>query len=247
MSTPTPPIPPAPPPPSSSGSIDFARCFTFVTEDPAWVSKILIGGAFTFASTFVVGLFFVGGYWARLVRRTAAGEALPLPGWDDLGGIFNDGIRIAGLYLVYGLAAFLVVGIPAAAVFGLVFAAGALTAHSEVASALVQALGALGFLAIYAVFALLALAANIVLPVALARAALRESFREGLAWREILAFLRANLGNYVLALLAYLVASFASQFGLLLCCVGVFPALFWAYVILAYAIGSAVRLNPAWA
>ena len=29
----------AAPPPSES--IDFGRCFTFVTEDPAWVTKIL--------------------------------------------------------------------------------------------------------------------------------------------------------------------------------------------------------------
>src|SRR5262249_53873584 len=41
-------------------------------------------------------------------------------------------------------------------------------------------------------------------------------------------FLRANAANYALAILAYFVASFASQLGLLFCCVGIFPAVFWA-------------------
>jgi len=40
------------------------------------------------------------------------------------------------------------------------------------------------------------------------------------------------------------VARFASQFGLLLCCVGVFPAAFWSSLVLGYALGETVRLNP---
>jgi hypothetical protein len=88
------------------------------------------------------------------------------------------------------------------------------------------------------------LAALVYLPAAMARAALRGSFAEGFSWREITAFIQANLGNYALALVVYLLASFLSQFGMLLCCVGIFPAAFWSYQILAYALGETVRLNP---
>ena len=42
----------------------------------------------------------------------------------------------------------------------------------------------------------------------------------------------------------YLLASFVSQFGMILCCVGLFPAAFWAYVVLAYGLGETVRMNP---
>jgi Protein of unknown function (DUF4013) len=237
------PLPPVPPPPRTT--IDFVRCFTFVTEDPAWVAKILIGGAFTLASTFLVGLFFVAGYWSRLLRRVAAGEAYPLPDWDDLGGIFKDGLPIVGLYVVYGLAAAVVVGIPTAVVFAFMAATGALSGHSPEVSHVLEWLGAAGFLVLYGVFALLALVANLFLPAILARAAYFNSFRDGFAWPQIVAFLRANLANYALALLAYLVASFASQFGVILCCVGIFPAVFWAYLILAYGLGDTLRLNPA--
>jgi hypothetical protein len=239
MSTP----PPLSPPPRTA--IDFARCFTFVTEDPAWVTKILIGGVFTFASSFLVGAFFVAGYWARVLRRVAAGEPRPLPDWDDLGGIFTDGLPIVGLYVVYGLAAVVVLGIPTVAVLGLTAAAGAFAHHADGVRSGLEALGAAGFAALYGIFALLALVANLFFPAILARAAFSNRFREGFAWPQIVAFLRANLANYVLALLAYFVASFASQLGLLLCCVGIFPAIFWAHLILAHALGDAIRLNPA--
>jgi hypothetical protein len=82
------------------------------------------------------------------------------------------------------------------------------------------------------------------LPAAMTRSALRDSFSEGFAFREIARFIQANLGNYALTIVVYLVASFVSQFGAILCCVGVFPAAFWAYEILAYALGETVRLNP---
>jgi hypothetical protein len=81
------------------------------------------------------------------------------------------------------------------------------------------------------------------LPAALARSALRDSFSQGFAWREIVAFIRANLGNYALALVVYLVASFLSQFGSILCCIGIFPAAFWAYEVLAFGLGETVRLG----
>ena len=67
----------------------------------------------------------------------------------------------------------------------------------------------------------------------------------GLEWRENVAFIKANLANYALALVSYLVAAFVAQFGVLLCCVGVFPAAFWSYLVLAMALGQTSRLSTA--
>jgi len=88
------------------------------------------------------------------------------------------------------------------------------------------------------------LALAVYLPAALARAALRGTVADGFAWREILGFIKANLGNYLLSLVIYLLASFVSQFGIVLCCVGLFPAAFWSYMVLAVALGQTVRLSP---
>ena len=89
--------------PRPTGSVDFGRSFTFVTEDPDWIKKILIGGVFTLACALLVGVPFVLGYFSRTLRNVVAGEARPMPEWDDLGGIFNEGLRLTAVYLVYAL------------------------------------------------------------------------------------------------------------------------------------------------
>jgi hypothetical protein len=98
--------------------------------------------------------------------------------------------------------------------------------------------------AAYGVMMLLSLALAVYLPAALAGAALRGTIGAGFDWRRTLAFVRANPGNYLLALVVYLVSGLVAQAGFLLCCIGVFPAVFWSHATGAVAIGEAVRLNP---
>jgi hypothetical protein len=116
-------------------------------------------------------------------------------------------------------------------------------ARGEVPGQLLGLVGGLGIVALYGVVMVVSLALAVYLPAALARAALRGTVADGFAWREILAFITANPGNYLLSLVIYLLASLVSQFALLLCCVGIFPAVFWAYMVLAGALGQTVRLS----
>ncbi len=223
--------------PAPSGSVDFGRILRYPTEDPDWIKKLLIGGAFALLGSLLIGIPFVLGYFARAVNGVAQGAAR-LPEWDDLGGIFSDGLRLTAVYLVYALGMGLVIAVPMLAVLipmGLLGDRGG------------DALGAvagIGILLVYGLVMLLSLALGVYLPAALARAAVRGTIGDGFAVREILAFIRANLGNYLLSLVIFLAASFVAQFGLLLCCVGIFPATFWAYLILAGGLGETVRLNP---
>ncbi len=96
--------------PAPSGTMDFGRAFTSVTEDPDWIKKVLIGGAFTLLSSVLVGVPFVLGYFGRTLRNVVAGAARPLPEWDDLGGIFGEGLRLAAVYLLYTVGVFVVFG-----------------------------------------------------------------------------------------------------------------------------------------
>jgi len=231
-------------PPAGRQSMDFGHAFTFAFQDPDWIKKLLIGGGFTLLSALIVGAFFVAGYWARLVKRVIAGEPRPLPEWDDLGGIFGDGVRIVGLGLVYSLAIVI-----AAAGLGCVIAlfvggVGALADRSRDASEAVGILGGLGIMGLYALLLVSGLALTLYLPAACVRVIVRDSFSEGFAFAANFAFIRDNLGNYLLTVVAYLVANFLSQFGVLLCCLGVFVTSFWSYLVLGHAIGETVRLNP---
>jgi hypothetical protein len=226
--------------PGPQGSVDFGRSFTFVTEDSDWVKKILIGGLFTLACVVLVGVPFVLGYFSRTLRNVVAGEPRPMPEWEDLGGIFNEGLRLTAVYLLYSLG---VVAIVAAFGCVLMLPLMALGGGQRDVSDAFAALGGLGIVAFYGLVMLVSLALAVYLPAALARAALRGTVADGFAWREILGFITANLGNYLITLVIYLLASFLAQFGFLLCCVGIFPAAFWGYMVLAVALGQTVRLS----
>ncbi|HXK12556.1 MAG TPA: DUF4013 domain-containing protein [Vicinamibacteria bacterium] len=226
--------------PPVQGSVDFGRSFTFVTEDPEWVKKILIGGAFALACSLLIGVPFVLGYVARTLRNVVAGEPQPMPQWDDLGGIFSDGLRLTVVYLLYVLGFVAVLsGLGCIVVLPMM----ALSGSGSRASEALGLLGGLGIVALYGVVMVLSLVLFVYLPAVLARVAMRGTVADGFAWREALAFIQANLGNYLLSLVIYLLASFLAQFGILLCCVGVFPAIFWAYLVMAVALGQTVRLS----
>ena len=227
--------------PGPQGSVDFGRSFTFVAEDPDWIRKILIGGVFSLACAVLVGIPFVLGYFSRTLRNVVAGEPRPMPEWDDLGDLFNEGLRLTAVYLIYTLGIIAVVAglgcvvmLPAMALSG---------RHGDLSDAF-GVLGVLGVVALYGLVLLVSLALYIYLPAALARSAMRGTVADGFAWREILGFIKANLANYLITLVIYLLASFLAQFGFLLCCVGIFPAVFWGYMVLAVALGQTVRLSP---
>jgi quinol-cytochrome oxidoreductase complex cytochrome b subunit len=228
----------APRPPSAG--IDFARSFTFIGEDPDWLKKLLIGGAFALACGLLVGIPFVLGYFSRTLSNVAKGTSPALPEWDDLGGLFEEGLRLTVVYLVHVLGVVVVLGAAGAAVLLPMLAA---SSGSKPSDAL-AAFGALGIAALYAGVLGLSLVMAVYLPAPLARAALRGNVGDAFAWRENIAFITANLANYALALVSYLLASFVAQFGVLLCCVGVFPAAFWSYLVLASALGQTARLSP---
>ena len=158
-------------------TVDFGRCFRFVVDDPDWLKKVLIGGAFTLASVLIVGLFFVAGYWVRLLKRVAAGEARPLPEWDDLGDIFKEGLPVMGVYFAHVFGVLLIVA-SFGCLGGLVaFAMGGLGSGSHRAADAIGALGALGFAGLYVVLILVGLALSLYLPAAFVRVALSGRVR----------------------------------------------------------------------
>lgn len=226
-----------------SDTIDLGRAFRFVPEDPDWIKKILIGGVFVLLTPLLVGAVFVAGYGVRLLRRSAAGEPRPLPEWDDLGGMFGDGLRAMALYLAHALPA---TAVPVALmVMVAVASAGVSQAGSRGASEVFGALAAVGFMGLYVVMAVVMLALSLYVPAALARFVMLDRLSAGFEVRENFNFIRRNLGNYAMTLLLYLLASFAAQLGMLLCCVGFFPAAFWAICILFWALGEVVRRDAA--
>jgi uncharacterized protein DUF4013 len=226
------------PPPSRE--LDLGQGFRFFFEDPDWVKKILIGGVFMLLSSLIVGAIFVAGYGVHVLRRVVRGEPRPLPEWEELGRFFGDGLRALGLYLLHLLA---VAILPAAfgCIIGLMGGGLANVSHSRGASDAAGGLIALMIMGLYAVTVLLMLILLIYFPAAFTRFAVLDRFAAGFEVAENVAFIRRNLGRYALALVLYLLASFVAQVGIIVCCVGLFPASFWAFCVGAWAMGEVAR------
>ena len=59
---------------------------------------------------------------------------------------------------------------------------------------------------------------------------------------ENIAFIRDHSAPYLTALLAILLASFIAQFGFIVFCIGIFPAMFWSACVMGYVVGELARL-----
>lgn len=229
---------PTPPPPGASRrTIDFARPFTYVFEDPNWLPKVAIGGLMTLLAILLIGIPFILGYCARLARNVAAGKPQPLPEWDAWGEDFGEGLKLA----VIGILWYLPIILIAIVGFGGSAMVGAMAGDTSEAGAM-AASGMFGFA--MCLFYALVLVIAVLLPAALTLAVMRQDFGSAFAFGQIFAFIRENLANYVLSILVYLVAGFLSQFGVILLCIGVIFTNFWSQLVSTHAFAETYRYSP---
>ena len=232
--TPPPPPPPTVPPstPAPQSGFDFAKAFTFIFDDPRWVNKTLIGGLFYLAGFLIVGWFFLLGYCARLARNVMNGVEQPLPEWDDLGEYFGEGLRMAGAVLLYILPLIVVamlIGIPAALMGAIHDNQGAQVAGSCLSASMVCLMFPLG------------LAVTLWYPAALLRLVAERRFGAAFEFGPIWQFIKANVGNYLLAIVVYFVARFLAGIGILLLCIGVIFTGFLSLCVMAHAFAQVWR------
>ena len=233
MSSAVVPEPPPPPPPASGPSFDFLKPLTFVFDDPRWVQKILIGGLFVIASFILIGVFFIFGYMARLARNVIRGDQFPLPEWDDLGEYFGEGVKLFLVGLIYA--------IPIAIVAVVLVVPMAIMGNNS-DNETVRSMAGMSATCVWCLVFPLSLAMALWLPGALLMVIVSGDFKAGFDFGHIFRFIRANVGNYLLAFVVAIVASFASQLGFLLLCIGVVFTAFWARTVAAYAFAQTYRL-----
>jgi uncharacterized protein DUF4013 len=229
----TAPPPPPPPGPPRPAGYDFARPFTFIFDDPEWVPKVLIGGLFFLAAFLIVGVFFLFGYMARLARNVIAGAERPLPAWDDLGEYFREGLLLVGVSLIYTLPIVIVavaVAVPAAMMGNI--------DNEQLNNLSGCFLGSIWCVLVPAMFAIM-----FFLPAAMLMVVTKRRFSAAFEFRELWAFIKNNIGNYLLAIVIYLVARFVAGFGIFLLCIGIVFTEFWAFCATTYAFAEAYRLS----
>jgi len=192
-----------------------------------------MGGLFFFLAFLIVGAFFLFGYAARLMRNVVAGVQNPLPEWDELGEYFGEGLQLFCIVLIYGspiILLALMVGIPSAIL-------------SAAQSEDVRNIGGGVLGCAWCFIAPLGLAISFFLPGALLMAIVKRRFGAAFEFAAIWEFIRENIGNYLLAIVVYIVARFFAGFGFILLCVGIVFTEFWAIVVYSYAFGQVYRLS----
>ena len=237
----TPPTPPPPPPPPAPPStptprpneFDFAKPFTFLFDDPRWMQKILMGGLFYLAGFLIIGWFFILGYCARFARNVVANDPVPLPEWEDLGEFFNEGVRLFGVVLVYTVPMIALVGF-------FIFPAILSDASGNEA---IRALGSGMAGCLACLIVPLSLAVMFFMPASLLFAAVEQRFNAAFEFARIWPWIKANIGNYLLALVVYLIARTLAGFGVILLCIGVIFTGFWSFLITSHGYAQVYRIS----
>jgi hypothetical protein len=205
--------------------MNIGKSFSFVFEDPRWLTKVGIGTLVLILSSLlapiligILGYFIVAGYALEVLRNVRNGEPYPMPEWRDRWGEWLVlGVKAAVAIFVWSLPAILI-SIPMS--FGF-----ALTDNGD--------LVALGGLLAACFSCLLFLWIVVVLlatPVIYIRLAETEELSSAFRFGDILSFTREHIGNVIVATIVYVIASFligvlGSIVGLILCLVGLFVTL----------------------
>lgn len=205
--------------------MDIVKAFSYVFEDRNWLAKIIIGGILSFIP---IVNFIPIGYALTTLRNVAERKESPLPEWDNWGGYFSKGLMVFLAGLIYALPFFIILGLNAtfAAIAG-AKEEGALVTIATLCTALLSCLNIIYSLAL-----------SFWIPGALTLYAFRENFGALFSFGEIFRYISANIGNYLLAWILSLVASFVAGFGVILCAIGVLFTGFWAYLVWAHLFGQ---------
>ncbi|TMC57331.1 MAG: DUF4013 domain-containing protein [Chloroflexi bacterium] len=181
--------------------MDFGRSFTFMTEDPQWINKLLIAGVMLLAGVLlsfiivgIVPLLIFAGYMVELLQNTASGNPQPLPEWNDFGTKLMKGLHVAAIGIVYALPLILfaccqfVLGI---AIGG---AKGGTNAQPNETLATLSTLVGLCFGCFAAVYGIVL---AVVTPAAITQYAVTAQLPAAFRFSEVIAYIRNNASNYI--------------------------------------------------
>jgi len=91
--------------------LDFGRAFTYVFDDPDWVSKLAMLVLLTFASALLMPVLLLGllplcvvfGYMLDIIENVHKQRDIILPKWDNYGESFTRGASVLLALIVYNL------------------------------------------------------------------------------------------------------------------------------------------------
>ena len=209
--------------------MDIGSSFSYMFKDEGWVKKILIGGV---VGAIPIVNWAAMGYMIQIIRNVRDGQALPLPEWDEFGKYFMDGLWLFLILLVWS--------IPIIVVSCLWLVAGAaLGQNGEVSNAYGAIAVCFGCLVTF-----WGLVVAAVSPAIMIRFAESGEFNSGFQFGDIVSFISADVGNYIIVILLWWLASLIAALGLILCFIGVIFTQFWSYLVAGNLMGQFAADQP---
>jgi hypothetical protein len=224
--------------------MDFGKAFVFMFEDPDWVRKFGIGALVALAglllSPLFVGVFafvFLMGYSLDLTRNVIHREKFLMPEWDDWGGFFVKGLKIAAAILIWSLPMLLTV-VPIT--FGGIWLGNDNGNGGSAFGGTFLLMCGMCLAVLWGIFV------TLISPAIYVRMANTNRFSSAFEVGELWSFTTRNLGNIIIAVLltwvAGIIAAAVGGLGALLCVVGMFftipVATVWQYLVTAHLYGQ---------
>ena len=177
--------------------------------------KILIGAGVSLVPILNLAMM---GYSLEVLRNTARGEDLPLPKWDDFGKHLVDGLKLFVVQLIYAIPILvLVFGITIAGV-GFGITADSMSRSTQDAVGIGFSIVTLAFTCLTMVYGLLY---AIIEPALYIQVARTGQIGAGFNFKEIMAIIKRNTGDYVVVVLVPLVIGFG--FTIVFGIIGIIP------------------------
>ena len=209
--------------------MNIGRSLVFAFVAPSGPKKLLLGGLFSLLFFLVYFPFVVMGYLMRILCDTLEGRDAKLPEWSDHKELFHEGLQPILVVLIY---------------------VGPAVLLNIFKSFIWIWTGSNWFLeAVFFVFWLAYfLISTTLLPLPLIRLVVKSSFSEAFDFNQLIAFIKANPGNYFTAWGVWLaLGAAAGLIGSLLAGIGIFFTGFVANVIGVHLFAQAYRASSPFA
>lgn len=211
-------------------TLSFEKSFSYVFKDPKWVSKLAMASLFSLLTFVLVGAPFLNGYVVRVMRWRLQGKE-GLPEWDDLGGMFVDGLKVIVISLGYAL--------PVFALMIVMMITSVLLAQNDNLAPLIGLL----FLPFQGLAMLYSLCITLVQPWTFYTVASGRPLTSAYHLKSYFNTIQKDWTNILLALLFVWVVSSLSGFGLFVFIIGFFVALGYVMMVMGDIYG---RLFAHW-
>jgi len=186
--------------------MNIGKAFSYPFEDKEWPTKAGLGVLITLVPILNFAAF---GWVIEIMRRVGKGDPQPLPGWDDLGKKFMDGLILFLVGLIYALPIILLVGVPIAIMTIPAILAG--NSNMQDTAKAIATAGGIVSLCLSCLFILYALGLSILFPAIYVEYAHKGTFASCFNFKEIFAQIGKNTGAFFTAWGVYLGTSIGAS------------------------------------